>query len=72
LLVDALARRGVHGVTDQRHVLVTLPDSTDTVQHRATYDAVRDAIASLDVPLLRLERRRGHLEDLFADATVQA
>jgi ABC-2 type transport system ATP-binding protein len=69
-LVNALAARGIHGVTDQRLVLVTLPDTPDTDQQRATYDVVRDAIASLEAPLLRLERRRGHLEDLFADSTA--
>ena len=30
------------------------------------HDAVRDAALAYDAGLLRLERRRGHLEDLFA------
>lgn len=35
------------------------------VSLRKTCDAIRDAAVSLDVGLLRIERRRGHLEDLF-------
>jgi ABC-2 type transport system ATP-binding protein len=29
------------------------------------YDAVRDAVADLGLPLVRLEQRRHSLEDLF-------
>ena len=31
------------------------------------YDIVRDAVAELGLPLVRLEQRRGSLEDLFRD-----
>jgi ABC-2 type transport system ATP-binding protein len=31
------------------------------------FDTVRDAIADLDLPLTRLEHRRHHVEELFAD-----
>ncbi|HEV2639862.1 MAG TPA: ABC transporter ATP-binding protein [Actinocrinis sp.] len=31
------------------------------------FDAVRDAIADLDLPLTRLEHRRHHVEELFSD-----
>jgi hypothetical protein len=34
----------------------------------ATHDIVRDVAVATGVGLLRLERRRGHLEDLFAGA----
>jgi ABC-2 type transport system ATP-binding protein len=32
------------------------------------YDIVRDAVAELGLPLVRLQQRRGSLEDLFRDA----
>jgi ABC-2 type transport system ATP-binding protein len=51
---------------DRHHVLVELADEgNDESVHRAC-DAIRDAAVELDVGLLRLERRRGRLEDLFA------
>jgi ABC-2 type transport system ATP-binding protein len=31
------------------------------------YDAVRDAVVDLGLPLVRLEQRRHKLEDLFRD-----
>jgi ABC-2 type transport system ATP-binding protein len=34
------------------------------------YDAVRDAIADLGLPLVRLEQRRHHLADMFRDPTA--
>jgi len=33
----------------------------------ATYDAVRDAVADLGLPLNRLEQRRRRIEELFRD-----
>ncbi len=67
-LINELAARAVHGVAERQRVLITLPETDDVQQQRQTYDAVRDAIASSQALLLRLERRRGHLEDLFAEA----
>jgi ABC-2 type transport system ATP-binding protein len=32
-----------------------------------TYDAVRDAVCDLDLNLIRLEQRRGHIEDVFKE-----
>jgi len=32
-----------------------------------TYDAVRDAVADLGLPLNRMERRRHRIEELFQD-----
>ena len=38
------------------------------MRDEATVDAVRDAVVDLDLGLVRLEQRRGSLEDLFRDA----
>jgi ABC-2 type transport system ATP-binding protein len=35
-----------------------------------TYDAVRDSVADLGLPLSRLERRRHQVEELFRDDTA--
>ena len=42
-----------------------------TVEARseATYDAVRDAVADLELSLVRLEQGRQHIEDVFRDET---
>lgn len=63
---SALMARGVVAMADGQHVLVTLDDVAKDADARATYDAVRDTAAANGAALLRLERRRGHLEDLFA------
>jgi ABC-2 type transport system ATP-binding protein len=59
-LVDALVARGLEAVADGRLVLVAVRDGLP-------YDAVRDAVAELGLPLVRLEQRRHSLEDLFRD-----
>ena len=59
-----LARRGLAPRTYQRSLLV--PISGD-----ATYDAVRDAVADLGLPLSRLEQRRHQVEELFRDADAR-
>ena len=59
-LAAELVRRGLHAVTDGRTVLVAVADDHP-------YDVVRDAIADLGLPLVRLEQRRQSLEDLFRD-----
>ena len=61
----ALVARGVTAVADRQRVLVTLPDDRDVIDSRAVFDAVRDVAVLRDTALLRMERRRGHLEDLF-------
>lgn len=63
---SALMARGVVAMADGQHILVTLDDVAKDADARATYDAVRDTAAANGAALLRLERRRGHLEDLFA------
>jgi len=66
--IDALAaelvRRGLSPVPFQRGLLVQLAGDE-------TYDAVRDSVADLGLPLSRMERRRHRIEELFrADPTV--
>jgi ABC-2 type transport system ATP-binding protein len=68
-LTRSLTTRGVQVVAERQRVLVTLPDGVEPSAQRATFDAVRDAIAECECALLRMERRRGHLEDLFLDPT---
>jgi ABC-2 type transport system ATP-binding protein len=36
------------------------------------YDVVRDAVAELGLPLIRIEQRRHRLEDLFRDDPIAA
>jgi ABC-2 type transport system ATP-binding protein len=60
-LAEKLAGAGMPVALDGRAVLVALAGD-------ATYDLVRDAVAELGLPLLRIEPRRHRLEDLFRDA----
>ena len=59
-LAASLVARGLKAVADGRTVLVAIEDDRP-------YDAVRDAIADLGLPLVRMEQRRQSLEDLFRD-----
>lgn len=61
----ALSSRGLAAVAEHQRVLVTIPDATDTDQDRVAFDIVRDVAVTQGSALLRMERRRGHLEDLF-------
>ena len=61
----ALAGMGMHASVDRQAVLVTVPDATDAQGERAAFDAVRDVAVLQCAAILRMERRRGHLEDLF-------
>ena len=60
-LVAALNARGLQAVADGRTVLLAVSED-------AQYDIVRDAVAELGLPLVRVEQRRQSLEDLFRDA----
>ncbi len=60
-LAAALVSRGLDARAVGRTVLVAFEDDRP-------YDLVRDAVADLDLPLIRLEQRRHRLEDLFAEA----
>jgi ABC-2 type transport system ATP-binding protein len=57
-LADALVGAGLQAVADGRTVLVELTDDRP-------WDLVRDAVADLGLPLVRIERRRRGLEELF-------
>ena len=59
-LAAALSSRGVTVRQDGDCVLVAMEGA-------APYDAVRDAVAELQLPLVRIEQERHRLEDLFRD-----
>ena len=65
LLAAELARRGLRSVPQQRGLLIELAGDE-------TYDAVRDAVADLGLPLNRLEQRRRRVEELFRDEQPEA
>ena len=60
-LAARLAAAGLQTVVDGSAVLIDLVDERP-------YDLVRDTVAELGLPLIRLEQRRHRLEDLFRDA----
>jgi ABC-2 type transport system ATP-binding protein len=60
-LIERLSGAGLSAARDGRTVLVALDGDK-------TYDLVRDGVADLGMSLVRLERRRHKLEDLFRDA----
>ena len=62
----AISAAGVGAHHERQRVLVTVPEGHAAM--RTVCDIVRDVAVAQDVGLLRIERRRGHLEDLFADA----
>jgi ABC-2 type transport system ATP-binding protein len=57
-LAAALVAAGLTAVADGRTVLVDLHDERP-------WDIVRDAVAELDLPLVRIQQRRRGLEELF-------
>jgi ABC-2 type transport system ATP-binding protein len=57
-LAAALMAAGLAATVDGRTVLVHLEDDRP-------WDLVRDTIADLDLPLVRMEQRRLGLEELF-------
>jgi ABC-2 type transport system ATP-binding protein len=59
-LAAELGRRGLEPVRYEKALLVRLAGD-------ATYDAVRDAVADLGLPLSRMQQRRHRLEELFRD-----
>jgi ABC-2 type transport system ATP-binding protein len=68
-LEQELARRGLAPRAYKRSLLVPIggDDADGTHDADGTYDVVRDAVADLQLPLSRLERRRHHVEELFRD-----
>ena len=78
---DAFARDlrqlGVQATAERQRVLVILPDDNDRARpgdgesaSLTTLNLVRDVAVRQASALLRMERRRGHLEDLFAVSTA--
>ncbi len=61
ILAERLAAAGLQTIVDGQAVLIDLVDERP-------YDLVRDTIAELGLPLVRIEQRRHRLEDLFRDA----
>jgi ABC-2 type transport system ATP-binding protein len=59
-LAAALVAKGARARQDGARVLVA-------IESDALYDVVRDAVADLAVPLVRIRQERGRLEDLFRD-----
>ena len=66
--VARLAAAGITAQYERQRVLVVVPDGANEDVLRTVCDGVRDAAAADGVGLLRVERRRGHLEDLFIPA----
>jgi len=66
-LEQELARRGLAPRAYKRSLLVPIGGDGSTDDPDETYNAVRDAVADLQLPLSRLERRRHHVEELFRD-----
>ena len=64
-LAAALTAGGLTAHLDGRTVLVEAHDERP-------YDLVRDRIVNLGLALVRLEQRRGSLEDLFSDEATDA
>jgi ABC-2 type transport system ATP-binding protein len=60
-----LGRRGLHARPYQRGLLVPIAGE-------GTYDAVRDAVAALGLPLSRMEQRRHQVEEIFRDQPADA
>src|SRR3954449_11265715 len=59
-LTAALVAHGLLAVADGRTVLLNVTEDRQ-------YDLVRDTVADLGLPLVRMEQRRQSLEDLFRD-----
>ena len=64
-LAAALAGHGFKTRAEGDCVLVALEDG-------AIYDAVRDAVADLELPLVRIEQERHRLEDMFRETAPSA
>jgi ABC-2 type transport system ATP-binding protein len=60
-LTAALISRGFKATQEEQCVLLALEDE-------ALYDAVRDTVADLGLPLVRVQQERRRLEDIFREA----
>ena len=59
-LAAALAGRGFKARQDGACVLLALEDES-------LYDAIRDSVAELSLPLVRIQQERRRLEEIFRD-----
>jgi ABC-2 type transport system ATP-binding protein len=64
-LAAALVGHGFKARAEGARVLVAM-------ENEALYDAIRDTIADLALPLVRIQQERGRLEDLFRDTAPVA
>jgi ABC-2 type transport system ATP-binding protein len=64
VLARELGKRGLTARPYQRALLLSVDRDSDG---DATFDAVRDSVAALGLPLSRLEQRRHQVEELFRD-----
>ena len=61
LLAAELSSQGLRPARNERELLVMISGD-------GTFDQVRDAVAGLGLPLIRMEQRRHRVEELFRDA----
>jgi ABC-2 type transport system ATP-binding protein len=64
-LAAALKSRGVKARQEEACVFLALEDES-------LYDTVRDAVADLGLPLVRIRQERGRLEDIFREPVAAA
>jgi ABC-2 type transport system ATP-binding protein len=64
LLAAELSDRGLKPVRSERELLVA-------ISGEVTFDLVRDAVAALGLPLIRMEQRRHRVEERFRDGGQQ-
>ncbi|MFC0864765.1 ABC transporter ATP-binding protein [Sphaerimonospora cavernae] len=67
-LAERLGRMGEAVAVQGRLLTVQVPPDADPAR---TFDAVRDAVCDLDLHLVRLEQRRGRIEDVFKENTAK-
>lgn len=63
-LAERLTRMGEAVAVHGKLLTVQVPPDADPAR---TFDAVRDAVCDLNLNLVRLEQRRGHIEDVFKE-----
>ncbi len=59
-LTEVLVKRGLQARQEEQCLLVALTDDR-------AYDIIRDAVADLALPLVRIQQERGRLEDIFRE-----
>jgi ABC-2 type transport system ATP-binding protein len=64
-LAERLTKLKLRTQVDGARLLVAISDD-------GVYDVIRDAVAELELPLVRMQQERGRLEDLFRDGAAPA